>query len=264
LCCQLVQMNRLHRLLLPSLLQRHHRRAYGILDTPEQKTVYPSFKRLLDAATSASQQSDKDQQSTEDSDSAEPSNRLLDAVQRYDSEFRKSVKETAALVATAMSSDSVTAAVLESAKSAGLVAESGAERSISLSSDPSKKFLFLSDCVRRLNRPIPNSLLSEIATVGDAVDYFLQPAELPKDPLKRLAMSDDLPPNVHVQIDPLRFTDNPEFFDGVDAYPGRDTLVTQPWARAKYRSKIAPPLRSPRWTGVGRNPGSLSDMVNKS
>lgn len=47
----------------------------------------------------------------------------------------------------------------------------------------------------------------------------------------------DLPPNLHINLEYNRFDPASDtFFDGKDAFPKRDTIVTSLWYSKKYKS----------------------------
>ena len=77
--------------------------------------------------------------------------------------------------------------------------------------------------------------MSSMKTIQDAVDYFTTPLRdtTALDDLSKL----DLPKNLHIQMDYLRFDpENDTMFGGRTAYPGRDTVVTSIKYRRKYKS----------------------------
>jgi hypothetical protein len=49
----------------------------------------------------------------------------------------------------------------------------------------------------------------------------------------------DLPPNLHINLEYNRFDPTTDtFFNGKDAYPKRDSIVTSLWYSKKYKSII--------------------------
>ena len=92
----------------------------------------------------------------------------------------------------------------------------------------------LTKLIREFDHDIPGVYLTEMRCVGDAVRYF-QTEVRGTSALEDLANRKDLPPNLNVQLEPVRF--NPEtdtMFGGRTAFPGRDTLVPSLKFRRKY------------------------------
>jgi large subunit ribosomal protein L50 len=88
------------------------------------------------------------------------------------------------------------------------------------------------------NHNISNTALNEIKNVSDVVTFFLT-EQKDTSTLEDLRNRDDLPKNLHINLEYNRF--NPEtdkFFDGKDAYPGRNTLVPSLWYSKKYKPVI--------------------------
>lgn len=87
--------------------------------------------------------------------------------------------------------------------------------------------------MEKLDHPIPNTQLNSMNTVGNIIEYFSTPVQdqsLYED-LSKL----DLPPNLHIQMEPIRFdSETDTFFDGQTAFPGRPTVVTS----LKYSRKF--------------------------
>uniref|UniRef100_A0A1B6BYY2 Large ribosomal subunit protein mL50 n=1 Tax=Clastoptera arizonana TaxID=38151 RepID=A0A1B6BYY2_9HEMI len=102
-----------------------------------------------------------------------------------------------------------------------------------------KKFMLLNECFKEFNHGIPNSLLHTISTIGDVQKFYETPVvtTTPLDLMKNL----ELPPNLHVNYEPVRF--HPEtdtMFGGKTAFPKSSTLVTGIRTRKKYKSYIIP------------------------
>uniref|UniRef100_A0A1B0DDT5 Large ribosomal subunit protein mL50 n=1 Tax=Phlebotomus papatasi TaxID=29031 RepID=A0A1B0DDT5_PHLPP len=100
------------------------------------------------------------------------------------------------------------------------------------------KFSFLEECRKKFNYSVPNSLLHELSTVQDVIEFYESPVNttLPMDTIK----TEDLPENLHIQSEYVRF--HPEedtMFGGVSAFPKSSTLVTGVKYRKKYRGHIA-------------------------
>ncbi len=77
--------------------------------------------------------------------------------------------------------------------------------------------------------------MSAMKTVQDAVDFFQ--TEVTETTRYEDLGKQDLPKNLHIQWEPLRF--NPEtdtMFEGRTAYPGSDSIVTSIKYSRKYDS----------------------------
>ena len=95
---------------------------------------------------------------------------------------------------------------------------------------------FLSRVMLEFDHYIPNADLSSLQSVGDVVVFFSTPVRdttLYED-LSKL----DLPPNLHIQMEPVRFDPETDtMFGGVTAFPGRPTVVSSLRFRRKYGKK---------------------------
>ena len=95
---------------------------------------------------------------------------------------------------------------------------------------------FLSRVMSEFDHYIPNADLSSLQTVGDVVVFFSTPVRdttLYED-LSKL----DLPPNLHIQMEPVRFDPETDtMFGGVTAFPGRPTVISSLRFRRKYGKK---------------------------
>lgn len=81
---------------------------------------------------------------------------------------------------------------------------------------------------------MPNSQLHKIITIDDITRFYMTPVDT-KTPYDRL-LEMELPPNLHVQKDYLRFhPDEDTKFDGISAYPRSPTIVTGIRSRKKYK-----------------------------
>ncbi|XP_041977001.1 39S ribosomal protein L50, mitochondrial [Aricia agestis] len=102
-----------------------------------------------------------------------------------------------------------------------------------------KKFVVLKLCFEETGHSVPNSLLHTIETVGDLKEFYATPVDslTPFDSLKKM---EDLPKNLHVQGDYLRFhPDKDTLFKGKSAFPQSSTIVTGLKARTKYEGYSA-------------------------
>jgi len=88
--------------------------------------------------------------------------------------------------------------------------------------------------IREFDHDVPGVLLTEMMCVGDAVRYF-ETEVRGTSALEDLASRRDLPQNLHIQLEPLRFDPETDtMFGGRTAFPGRDTLVPSLKYRRKY------------------------------
>ncbi|CAH1802304.1 unnamed protein product, partial [Owenia fusiformis] len=92
--------------------------------------------------------------------------------------------------------------------------------------DQSKKVKLLTKCIDAFEHDIPNYELNQLITLSDVVKYFN--TEI-RDTTKYDELANlDLPKNLYIQKDYIRFTEETKGFfkDGKTAFPGRDTIVT--------------------------------------
>lgn len=92
----------------------------------------------------------------------------------------------------------------------------------------------LTKLIREFDHDIPGVILTDMMCVGDAVHYFETEVRA-TSAYEDLASRRDLPPNLSIQLEPLRF--NPEtdtMFGGRTAFPGSDTIVMSIKYRRKY------------------------------
>ncbi|XP_067950711.1 uncharacterized protein [Watersipora subatra] len=92
------------------------------------------------------------------------------------------------------------------------------------------KYKVLTACVKEFQFDIPSCELGELQTLSDVVNFysFARNITTPEERLK----SADLPKNVHLELEPLRFTEQTKHqFGGKTAFPERDTIVKS----LKYR-----------------------------
>lgn len=88
------------------------------------------------------------------------------------------------------------------------------------------------------NHNVKNSDLNDIKNVADVVKHFLTPVSN-LNPLEAMKQQDDLPKNLHINLEYNRFDPNTDtIFNGRDAFPKRNTLVTSLWYSKKYKSNI--------------------------
>jgi len=88
--------------------------------------------------------------------------------------------------------------------------------------------------IREFDHDVPGVLLTEMMCVRDAVHYF-ETEVRGTSALEDLAGRRDLPPNLSIQLEPLRFDPETDtMFGGRTAFPGRDTIVPSLKYRRKY------------------------------
>jgi len=102
-------------------------------------------------------------------------------------------------------------------------------------SDAGEKYELLTKANEEFQHSVPNSLLYMIRTVGDAVEFYETPVNT-NTPYEELLRSENLPPNLHIQKEPLRFhPDTDSMFGGVTAFTKSSTIVTGLRAKQKYK-----------------------------
>ncbi|KAG5900633.1 hypothetical protein JTB14_005910 [Gonioctena quinquepunctata] len=97
--------------------------------------------------------------------------------------------------------------------------------------DLNKKFALFYKCADTLGHSVPNSLLHHLETLRDVKIFYKSPIDTttPLDKMKHM----ELPENVHVQFDYVRFNPKSDAFGGVTAFPESSTIVTG----LKYKNK---------------------------
>lgn len=97
----------------------------------------------------------------------------------------------------------------------------------------------LTRCIKEFGHEVPNPELSEINTNVDLIKFYSTPVR-DTNSYEDLAQL-DLPRNLHIQLNYLRFDpDNDPMFGGVNAFPGRPTIVTGLRAKKKYKGTNVP------------------------
>ena len=86
---------------------------------------------------------------------------------------------------------------------------------------------------------VPNSLLHTMTSLDKVFSFYSTPVseESPYDKLEAGVQRGDLPQNLHVQIEPLRFDPSTATSDlgKITAYPRQSTLLVTPEARKKWK-----------------------------
>jgi hypothetical protein len=102
--------------------------------------------------------------------------------------------------------------------------------------NPLNKYNLLTRCMKECSHTISNMILNDIKTLEDVYQYFSTPIK-DTNVLEDIQQSSDLPPNVHIQLDAVRFTpETSSFFNELDAFPKRSTKVIDLWYKKKYAS----------------------------
>ncbi|KAJ1530726.1 hypothetical protein ONE63_005584 [Megalurothrips usitatus] len=110
--------------------------------------------------------------------------------------------------------------------------------------DPLVGYRILEACFQNFEHGVPNSLLHTMKSAGDILQFYKTPVSdlTPMEHLK----TKDLPPNLHIQLDPKRF--DPDIsadsaFGGISAFPQSPTFITDLKARKKFK-----PTPAQNWT----------------
>ncbi|XP_075160887.1 mitochondrial ribosomal protein L50 isoform X1 [Haematobia irritans] len=101
-----------------------------------------------------------------------------------------------------------------------------------------EKFKMLEACFTEFKHSVPNSVIYELKTVGDVINFYETSINttVPLDALKEM----DLPENLHIQYDYVRFNSETDTkFNGQTAFPKSSTLVTGLRYREKYAGNEA-------------------------
>ncbi|ODM87584.1 39S ribosomal protein L50, mitochondrial [Orchesella cincta] len=102
--------------------------------------------------------------------------------------------------------------------------------------DSRLKYDLLSKLYNEFQHAVPNSMLHMMETVGDVVQFYCTPIEIHTPYEELIRNKANLPPNLHVQKDPIRFqpgTDT-DIFDGQTAFNKSSTIVTGLRAKKKF------------------------------
>ncbi|CAF1034024.1 unnamed protein product [Rotaria sordida] len=103
-------------------------------------------------------------------------------------------------------------------------------------SNPLNKYNLLTRCMKECSHTISNMTLNDIKTLEDVYQYFSTSVK-DTNVLEDLQQSSELPKNVHIQLDAVRFTpETSSFFNDLDAFPKRSTKVIDLWYKKKYAS----------------------------
>ncbi|CAI9721143.1 ribosomal L50, mitochondrial [Octopus vulgaris] len=96
------------------------------------------------------------------------------------------------------------------------------------------KFKFLCKCIEEFEHDIPNSELNFITDITKAMEFFQ--TEIRDTSSYEDISKLDLPRNLHIQMEPVRFhPDTDTMFGGRTAFPDRPTVVTSIKYKHKYK-----------------------------
>nr|XP_018902481.1 PREDICTED: 39S ribosomal protein L50, mitochondrial [Bemisia tabaci] len=107
--------------------------------------------------------------------------------------------------------------------------------------DPDKRFKFFYECEKTLNYRIPNSLLHTMRTLRDVYEFYTTPVDT-RTPYDALISRDDLPPNLHIQKEPVRYHPEDDSFFKTTVFPQSSTIVTNIKAKKKFKGYDAGPI----------------------
>lgn len=99
------------------------------------------------------------------------------------------------------------------------------------------KYKLVSSFIEEFNHDVPASVLTNMKTVSDCVEYFGTEVRTTSalEDMKEI----DLPKNLSIMYEYERFDPETDtFFDGVTAFPGRDTYVRSLKFKRKYKNII--------------------------
>lgn len=95
------------------------------------------------------------------------------------------------------------------------------------------KFELLKTCSATFNHQVPNSILHELRSVQDVVEFYSTPVDTTL-PMDRIQNSADLPPNLFIQQEYVRYSPEDSMFE-TTAFPKSSTLVSGIKTRRKYK-----------------------------
>lgn len=95
------------------------------------------------------------------------------------------------------------------------------------------KFELLKSCGAAFQHQVPNSILHELRTVKDVVEFYSTPVDSTL-PMDRIQNMPDMPQNLYIQQDYVRFQADDPMFERT-AFPKSSTLVSGIRTRRKYK-----------------------------
>lgn len=103
--------------------------------------------------------------------------------------------------------------------------------------DLSLKFDLLKSCSSTFGIAVPNSILHEMRTVRDVIEFYSTPVDTTL-PMDRIRNSPELPQNLHIQEEYVRYSPDDPMFERT-AFPKSSTLVSGLNTRRKYKGHEA-------------------------
>lgn len=100
--------------------------------------------------------------------------------------------------------------------------------------------------MQEFNHVIPSSFLHELEDIKAVKEYFLQDVESEDKLVAMLeehSRSPNLPPNLVIQVDPIRYHPDDKSLFSTTSFPGRSTIVSGLDTSKKYPSYKAPKNR---------------------
>lgn len=104
-------------------------------------------------------------------------------------------------------------------------------------------------CAQRFSHEVPNSDLYLMKKVKDVVEFYCTPVEgtAPYERLVKIQKKDQLPANLHLLPDAVRYDPDSNFLKGLDAFPGTKEMPL----RTLREKKVLPRLKTQiRWPDV--------------
>lgn len=117
----------------------------------------------------------------------------------------------------------------------------GSEFDLDASLSISDKFYLLDACFKVIGHSVPNSLLCKITTPREIIEFYKTPVST-TTPYDELRNRTDLPPNLFIQPDYIRYDPDSDPFPGkATAFPRSSTLVTGLKSKKRYKSIYTKP-----------------------
>ncbi|XP_059087916.1 uncharacterized protein LOC131884227 isoform X2 [Tigriopus californicus] len=98
----------------------------------------------------------------------------------------------------------------------------------------------LSALEREFQHKVPNSMIHTMTTL-DHVFLFYNSRVDTRTPYEKLHESKEegqLPPNLNIQLNPVRFNPDGDHWSNITAFPGSNTIIVHPENRKKYKDVI--------------------------
>lgn len=98
---------------------------------------------------------------------------------------------------------------------------------------------FLTACEAAFSHCVPSPALHEITTIAKVVEFYETPVT-GTNGLTQFQQMPDLPPNLHISYEPIRFDpENDPYYGGISAFPGQSVVVQGLKARKIFKSHQA-------------------------